>query len=237
MRSHSSVVRRVAVLAAFLSLGALTACSDDEPEGEAKDPEQVLEEAKAILDETSGVDITLSTEDLPSGVTGIKAAKGVGTPQPAFEGEFDLSVNGLPATAEVIAVDGTTYAKNSLLLPDWTPINPDDYGAPDPATFMDPETGFSNLLAASTDVEEGDSVRGGADNEEVLTEYTGTIPSEAVAALIPTAEGDFDVVFTISEDGELRAADMTGVFYEGEDELTYELDLDNYGTEVEITAP
>ena len=30
---------------------------------------------------------------------------------------------------------------------------------------------------------------------------------------------------------------MTGVFYEGEDELTYALELDDYGTEKEITAP
>ncbi len=52
----------------------------------------------------------------------------------AFEGTFDLSVSGIPATAEVIAVDGVTYAKNSLLLPQWTEIDPADYGAPDPAT-------------------------------------------------------------------------------------------------------
>ena len=111
----------------------------------------------------------------------------------AFEGTFKLSVSGLPADAEVIAVDGTTYAKNSLLLPDWTEIDPSDYGAPDPAKLMDPDGGFSGLLAAAEDVEAGDSVRGGEDNKEILTEYTGTISSDAVEALIPTAEGDFDV--------------------------------------------
>ena len=35
-------------------------------------------------------------------------------------------------------------------------------------------------------------MRGGDDNREILTEYTGTIPSSAVEALIPTAEGDFE---------------------------------------------
>ena len=63
------------------------------------------------------------------------------------------------------------------------------------------------------------------------------MPSEAVEALIPTAEGDFDVTYTISEDGELREAVITGVFYEDEDEVTYTLELDDYGTEKEITAP
>jgi lipoprotein LprG len=80
-------------------------------------------------------------------------------------------------------------------------------------------------------------VRGGEDNREILTEYTGTIPSTAVESLIPTAAGDFDAVLTISEDGELRRAELTGVFYEDADELTYTLELDDYGTEAEITAP
>ena len=45
------------------------------------------------------------------------------------------------------------------------------------------------------------------------------------------------MTYTISEDGELREAVITGVFYEGEDEVTYTLGLDGYGTEKEITAP
>ena len=235
--------RRLSALALVAVLAVTGAgCSDDEkkPGGGGDDgatPEEVLELAKTTLDETSGVQISLKTDEVPSGVTGIKSATGVGAHPAAFEGEFELSVNGLPATAEVIAVDGTTYAKNSLLLPDWTPIDPADYGAPDPATLMAPDGGFSGLISAITDVEEGDSVRGGEDNREIFTEYTGTIPSEAVEALIPTASGDFDAVLTISEDGELRRADLTGVFYDDAGELTYTLTLDDYGTEAEITAP
>jgi lipoprotein LprG len=214
-------------------------CSDDEKPGgdDGPTPEEALELAKTTLDETSGVRISLETKEVPSGVTGIKSATGLGAHPAAFEGEFELSVNGLPATAEVIAVDGVTYARNSLLLPEWTEIEPDDYGAPDPAKLMEPDGGFSGLISAITDVEEGDSVRGGEDNREILTEYTGTIPSTAVESLIPTAAGDFDAVLTISEDGELRRAELTGVFYEDADELTYTLKLDDYGTEAEITAP
>ena len=112
-------------------------------------PEAKPEAAKSALDDTSGVTIKLSTKDLPSGVTGITSAEGTGVHPSAFEGTFKLSVNGLPADADVIAVNGKTYAKNSLLLPDWSEIDPADYGAPDPAKLMDPDGGFSGLLAAA----------------------------------------------------------------------------------------
>jgi lipoprotein LprG len=225
-----------------LALAGLSACSDDEKDKGGGDDEasaaEVLAAAKKTLDETSGVKISLATEDLPNGVTGITSAEGTGVHPSAFEGTFKLSVSGLPADAEVIAVDGTTYARNSLLLPDWTPIEPGDYGAPDPAKLMDPDGGFSGLLAAAEDVKAGDSVRGGEDNKEIFTEYTGTVSSDAVEALIPTAEGDFAFTYTISDDDELREAVFKGAFYgEDEGEVTYTLNLDDYGTEKEITAP
>jgi lipoprotein LprG len=233
--------RGSALLLAVALAVAGTGCSDDEKKsgggGDDPTPEEVLALAKTTLDETSAVKISLETDEVPSGVTGIKSATGVGAHPAAFEGDFELSVNGLPATAEVIAVDGVTYAKNSLLLPDWTSIDPSDYGAPDPAQLMAPDDGFSGLIAAITGAEAGDSVRGGDDNREIFTEYTGTIPSSAVEALIPTAEGDFDAVLTISDEGELRRAELTGVFYKDADALTYTLELDDYGTEAEITAP
>jgi len=238
-------MRPLRLLAAplVLSLGlGLAGCSGDDDsgdgDGDGPSPEEVLAAAKQTLDETSGVEVTLVTEDLPNGVTGITSAEGTGVHPSAFQGTFKLSVSGLPADAEVIAVDGITYAKNSLLLPDWTEIDPADYGAPDPAQLMDPDGGFSGLLSAAEDVEAGDTVRGGENNEEILTEYTGTISSDAVEALVPTAEGDFSFTYTISDDDELREAVLEGGFY-GEDEgdVTYTLTLDNYGTTKEITAP
>jgi lipoprotein LprG len=222
-----------------LALGALTACNDDSGNsGNKANPEDALAGAKKTLDETSGVNVELSTKDLPGGVTGITSAEGTGVHPSAFQGTFKLSVNGLPADADVIAVNGKTYAKNSLLLPDWTQIDPATYGAPDPATLMDPDGGFSGLLSAAKDVKQGDSVRGGKDNKEILTEYTGTISSDAVSALIPAAEGDFTFTYTISADDELRPAVLKGAFY-GEDngDMTYTLNLDDYGTQKEITAP
>jgi lipoprotein LprG len=236
---------RVRLLAAPLVLGlalaALGGCNGDDSGGDGgqkANPADELAAAKKTLDDTSGVTVELSTKDLPNGVTGITAAQGTGVHPSAFEGTFKLSVSGLPADADVIAVGGKTYAKNSLLLPDWTEIDPDDYGAPDPAKLMDPDGGFSGLLASAEDVKAGDSVRGGKDNKEILTEYTGTISSDAVQALIPAAEGDFSFTYTISDDDELREAVLKGAFY-GKDkgELTYTLSLDDYGTEKDITAP
>ena len=244
--ASGSLTGRARLLAAplvlGLVLGGVTACSggDDKGDGgtDTPSPEEVLAAAKQALDETTGVAITMTTEDLPRGVTGITSAEGTGVHPSAFEGTFKLSVSGLPADAEVIAVDGTTYARNSLLLPDWTPIDPSDYGAPDPAALMDPDGGFSGLLAAATEVEAGDSVRGGASNKEILTEYTGSISSDAVEALIPTAEGAFDFTYTISDDDQLREAVLTGAFYGADKgDVTYTLNLDDYGIEKDITAP
>lgn len=225
-----------------LAVGLLltvSACSggDEDPEEAAQSPEEVVAAALATLDETPGLSLTLETTDLPSGVSGITSAEGVAAHPPAFEGTFDLSVNGFPAEAEVIAVDDTTYAKNSLLLPDWTEIDPADFGAPDPTRLMTPGDGFSLLVSSTTALAEGGTQRGGADNRDVLTSYTGTVPAEAVQGILPTASGDFDVRLLISDEGELRQIDATGTFYEGADPLSYTIGFDDYGTEQDITAP
>jgi lipoprotein LprG len=233
------VTRTLGPVAATLLALLLTACGGDDatPDADQAPPAEVLAEAKTILDDTSGVQITLEADDLSSSVTGIRKATGVGIHPPAFQGSFDLSVNGLPATADVIAVDGTVYAKNSLLLPEWTAIDPGDYGAPDPNLLMGDSAGFSTLLTSTVDPEMGDQVRGGSDNSEILTSYTGTVPGDVVANIVPSASGDFDASYTISDDGELREAELTGVFYEDDGEMTYTMSFSDYGTEQDITAP
>ena len=47
----------------------------------------------------------------------------------------------------------------------------------------------------------------------MLTEYTGTVPDTAVKNVIPSASGDFDATYTVTEDGELREVVLTGAFY------------------------
>jgi lipoprotein LprG len=225
-----------ALVGTALTVLSVSACSDDSSSGGRGDPTEVLAEAKQTLDETSGVAITLSTDDLPDGVTGVLEAEGVGTHAPAFEGTITVPLSGTRFAVPVVAVDDKVYAEIPLTL-GWQEIDPAEYGAPDPARLMSPDAGFSTLLSETTDVEEGESVRGGEDNSEVLTEYTGTVSGDVAQNIIPTASGDFDATYTITDDGELREARLTGVFYEDAAPMTYTVTFEDYGSEPDITAP
>ncbi len=219
-----------------LAASGCTGQDDDEPISQGKDPDEVMSLAKENLDETSGVRISLSTKDLPDGVQGISNAEGTGIHPPAFEGQITAEVSGLSVDVDVIATDGKVWIK--YLTPIFTEADPADYGAPDPAELMATEGGLSDLLVNTDDLESGDEVRGGENNEEILTEYTGTVPASFVETVIPSASGDdFDAAYTINADGELRQAKLTGEFYPDAGENTYTIDFDDYGTEKDISAP
>ncbi len=227
--------RRPALLVAALALTVLSACSGggDSPKGET--PEDVLAHAKTQLDETSGVSIEISTPGLPSGVSGLTSATGVGTHAPAFEGDITVSMSGVNADVPVIAVGGKVYA----ILPftrDYDEIDPSAYQAPDPAALMNTTDGLSDLLGRATGVEEGEKVR---DGSAVLTSYTATVPGSVVSTIIPSAQQDagFAAEFTIDDDGRLVEATMTGPFYPATDEVTYSVRFVEYDVEQEITAP
>lgn len=225
------------VLAPLLvSVLALAGCSGDDSSSEpSADPTEALAAAKTTFDETSGVKISLSTDDLSEGVDGLVEAEGYGTHDPAFDGEIVVRYAGIEPTVPVVAVDGTVYAQVPLTV-GWSEVDPAEYGAPDPAGLMDPDTGFSSLLTATEDVEQGDQVRGGEDNRDVLTTYSGTVAGDVVAGIIPSAEGDFDATYTLSDDDELRSMELTGDFY-GAGSMTYTITFDDYGAEPSITAP
>jgi lipoprotein LprG len=223
---------RLAAAAGALLLTA-TACSDS---GSGKPPDEALAAAKQALDDTSGVHLTLHTDDLPDGVTGVEDAEGVGTHAPAFDGTITVNLSGQAFQVPVVAVDDKVYVQLPLTSR-WQDIDPAAYGAPDPAQLMNPDHGFSTLLAETTDATKGDSVRGGEDNKEVLTEYSGQVSGDVVSNIIPTASGDFDVTYQITDDGELREAELTGVFYEDSDPMTYTVTFEDYGTEKDISAP
>ncbi len=217
---------------------ALTACAGGEERvSEDKSPEEVLSSAATTLNETSGVNLTLSTTDLPVGVNGITKADGVATSSPAFEGTLSVVISNQSVDVPVIAVDGVVHA----MIPfteGWQDVDPGDYGAPDPAALISADTGFSSLLGVTSDLEEGESVRGGADNDEILTTFTGTVPGSAMKKVIPSAVGDtFDAEYLVSDDGELRQAVLSGVFYPKSEEMTYTVDFADYGTSKDIVAP
>lgn len=200
------------------------------------DPASALTAAGQELAGTSGVTLALTTDDLPDGVQGVKTASGTVTNAPAFDGTLGV-VTGIGSfSVPVKAVDGKVYAQIPLT-PGWSELDPADYGAPDPAQLIDATNGIPAILAATTGAKAGDQVRGGTDNKEVLDTYTGTVPASAVKKLIPSATGQFDATYSLTADGQLRAARLTGTFQSGQPSMTYALLLTDYGTTKDITAP
>ena len=238
-RARTSARLATTVAAAVLALPTLSACSDtggSEPGDEGPTPEEVLDEAAATLTETSGVDLTLSTPSLPDGVSGITRAAGTITQAPAFDGSITVVFAGQTVDVPVVAVDDTVYAQLPFT-PGWNKVNPKEYGAPDPSDLIG-EDGFAGLLGLTESPEAGESVRGGADNSEILTTYSGTVPGDAMDAIIPSSSGEtFDVEWQVSDAGELRKATLTGAFYPRAEPMTYTVDFADYGTEKDITAP
>ena len=231
--------RRLAAACAAALL-VLTACSGDDGGGggdEGPAPEEVMAAAKTTLDETSGLNIRLTTPGLPEGVTGVAGSTGVVTNAPAFEGDIEVVLAGTTFKVPVVSVNGKVWAE----LPGTTvfqDIDPADYNAPDPAGFINGDTGFPSLLPATTDVTEGKSVRGGEGNKEILTTYTGTVPGDAMKKVIPSSAGDsFEATYEIANDEQLREATFVGVFYPDSEEMTYTVSFDDYGTEKAISKP
>ena len=240
MPARSRTSRRlVAVLTgAVLAVPTLAACSGDEPGAtEGKSPEEVLAEASSKLTETSGVYLTLTADQLPDGVSGIAKAAGTVTRAPAFDGSISVVFAGQSADVPVIAVDGKVYAQLPFTGGKWDKVNPKEYGAPDPASLVGAD-GFPGLLELTESPKAGESVRGGSDNSEVFTTYSGTVPGDAMDAIIPSSSGDsFDVEWQVNDDGELTKATMEGVFYPQTDPMTYTVEFADYGSEKDITAP
>ncbi|MEX0427742.1 LppX_LprAFG lipoprotein [Nocardioides sp. DS6] len=228
--------RRHGVLVGVLAAVTLvaTGCGGS---GGGLTPHDALAEAKKHLDDTAGVHVVLATKDLPDGVDGLEKADGVLTRAPAFKGTITAPIKGLKASVDVVAVGGKVYVKLPFV-GSFQAVDPADFGVPDPATLLDEKTGISSLLPATEKVTKGDSVRGGKDNKQVLTEYSGTVPGSAVAGIISGATGDFSATYTIDGDGVLTEAVLTGHFNgTGVAANTYTVDLDDYGTHPEITAP
>jgi lipoprotein LprG len=226
--------RAALAVVALASAFTLSSCSGDDASADAS-AEERLAAAKQHLDDTSGVNISLATDKLPTGVNGLLSAQGVGTHAPAFEGSIKVAASGITADADVVAVDDVVYAKLPFTTK-FVKIDPADYGAPDPADLLSAEGGLSSLLTAAEDVEAGDEVR---DGDAVLSEFTATVPGEAVAAVIPSAsaDADFDATFTLDDSDQLAEVVLTGPFYPDAGDITYTVSFAEYGTEKDIRAP
>jgi lipoprotein LprG len=228
--------RSVAALVVLLlaGLAALAGCNGSSG-GSDLSPTQALAAAKHNLDRTRGVHIVLSTGKLPSGVNGLLHADGVGTHAPAFKGNIKVATSGFTADAAVVAVAGQVYAKLPFTTK-FSKIDPARFGAPDPATMMDPKSGLSSLLTEATGVKQGQQQR---DGRQVLSTYTATVPGRAVAAILPSASASrsFKATFTVTDSNRLDKAVLTGPFYPKAGDVTYTIAFDRYGVAKTITAP
>lgn len=210
----------------------------DGPVGEGRTPQEVMELAKQTLDEAEGVRLDLYAVGLPKDVTNaLIEANGVAVRPSSFDGSGRVRARGFEVDADLRAIADDVWVRSPILGDAWMKVDPSDYGIPNPNDLMAPEGGLSELLLENEGLEEGRTVRGGANNDEVLTTYTGTLPGEAVQDVVSIASGDdFDMEYLVADDGELREIRISGEFYGG-DELTYVVGLDDYGTTREIKAP
>ncbi|TQL69116.1 lipoprotein LprG [Nocardioides albertanoniae] len=223
----------VALLAALL---VMTSCGDEDPT-KGRTPKQVLAAAQKTLDETSGINFSIASDNLPEGVTTLKKASGTLTRKPAFEGTLTVPVMGTEAQVDVVSVDNVVYAKLPFTT-SFQKLDPADYGVPDPAGLIAPDSGISSLLASTQGLELGKSVRGGADNKEILSTYTGTLPDTAVKKVLPGAAGEFDVTYVVNDSDELTEATIKGHFSgEGEAAYSYTIDVSEYDVEKAIAKP
>ena len=234
-------------LLAVTTLSACTGGGDDTADknelADADDdgsvsPEEVMAYAKQLLDGTSGVEIRLSTGDVPDEGNFLAEAEGTITTQPAFDGTASGRVAGYDAAdIGIVSVDGTVWIDLPVL--GWsTDYQPDDFCAPDPAQLLDPDTGVSPRRPAREDREAGGPARGGEDNKQTLTPYAATVPAEQIRNILPCSEsGDFEATYRIDGEGYLQSADITGVFFPDSDPITYSIEVLDYDVEQEITAP
>ncbi|MGI8523053.1 MAG: LppX_LprAFG lipoprotein [Nocardioides sp.] len=227
---------RLVVLLVATCLALMGCSSAKDSAQKLGDPAKVLRLAQHKLISTSGVHFVLDTKDLPAGVQGIKAADGTVTDAPAFDGTLTVVISAGQFPVPVVAVDDLVYARVPLT-PGFSRVDPKEYGAPDPARLISAHRGVPTLLGATKNPKAGGDTRGGKNNSEVFTSYSGTVPGNVVGNIIPGASGDFTATYEIDNTGVLRAATLTGVFYRGSPSVTYTVTLDQYGTTKDITAP
>lgn len=227
--------RALSLLTAMLAATLLLSGCGGSAQADEQSPTEVMQAAKKHFDDSASVHIALSTDSTPSSGNGVLGATGVVTRSPAFEGEVKVVLSGLTATVPVTSVDGKVYAKLPLQTK-YAVINPGEYGAPDPADFADPENGLSGLLTKLEGLERKDQSRNG---DQILTSYTGTLPGAAVKKIIPSADAkqSYETSVGVDEKGFARTVKVTGTFFSGGDDVTYDVKFADYGKDTQITAP
>jgi len=223
----------VLALAAVLSLSGCSGGSTANA-----DPKKLaarLAHAKKFLDAATTINIELTTNNLPQGVTGLLSAKGQGNHTPAFKGKVVVITGGTSLGADVIAVGGKVLAKTSFA-PAYLSIDPATLKAPDPAALIDSTTGVTQILVKTQKLADGGKSRDGSD---VLTTITGSLPGSIVRDVIPSADATktFKVTYRLDTDDVLRDATLVGPFYPHSGNVTYTVKLSASDSPVTIETP
>ncbi|MCW2751403.1 MAG: hypothetical protein JWR83_2513 [Aeromicrobium sp.] len=221
------------LIAAALVLGGCSGSSDSKT-----DPSKLaarLATAKKTLDAAETINISLTTSKLPSGVTGLLSAKGVGNHTPSFKGKVVVVTGGTSLGADVVAVGGKVYAKTSFS-PIYLSIDPASLKAPDPASLLDANSGVTQILVKTQKLTDGGKSRDGSD---VLTTIKGSIPGSVVRTIIPSADAAKTFAITYRLDGKdvLRDATLVGKFYPNGGDVTYTVKLTTSDAPVSISKP
>lgn len=230
--------RRLTAAGALVSLTlALTSCGGNDARTPSKGASatDVLATAKKNFDKATSVHLTLATDSRPTSGDAVLGADGTLTHEPAFEGKVKVLLSGFNAEVPIIAVGGVVYAKLPLT-PKYAEINPSEYSAPDPAEFADTDKGISGLLLKMDNVTSDGTER---DGKQVLNRYSGTLKGSYVAPIIPSAkaDGSYDTVVGVDEDNRIVMLEVTGEFFSGGGDETYDLSFDDYDKSVKISAP
>ncbi len=235
--SSRGAARPLTLLAAVLvPLLVLAGCGGSTTKAKAEpSPTQVMTTAKKNFDDASSVTIALSTTSTPTSGNGVLGATGDVTHPAAFKGDVKVVLSGLTATVPITSVGGKVYAKLPLQTK-YSVINPSEYGAPDPADFANPEGGLSSLLTQIDGLKKGEQTRSG---DQILTSYSGALPGAAVKKVIPSADAKqtYKTVVGVDQKGYASTVKVTGTFFAGSSDVTYNVAFSGYGKGVKITAP
>lgn len=229
--------RLTILLTALLAASLVAGCGPDksDPKVQRDLLKERLTEARAKIDSAETINLSLSAKNLPDGTSGLLSATGSGNHNPAFKGNVKVITGGATVTAEVVAVGSEVMAKPSFA-PIFLKVDPASLKAPNPAALFETSVGFSQVLVETRGLKEGAKSR---DGKDVLITITGSLPGSIVQAILPSADpkASFPVTYRLTEDNELRDASISGPFYPGVADVTYDIAVTTSSEPVSITLP
>jgi LppX_LprAFG lipoprotein len=222
-----------ALLAALLALPVLVGCGGG---GSSESAPDLLARAKKTLDSAKTVHFVLSSTGAPAFGTVLTGGEGDIARPASFRGTLKVQANGTTVDLKVVSIAGKIYAQLPFA-PSYSLIDPAAFGFGDPGKLLDPNSGISQLLPATTNAQLGSEKRVSG---EVVREVTGDLPGSLVERLLTSKDPSKPVHarYSIAADsGQLRRAALTGPFFVAGKDATYTLDLSTFGADVTITAP